>query len=116
MRGSHLQFPLEGPMKALKKSRQRQSAVSITFRTSSLTRVLKTRVLIPALAVASLIRATVSRALSSVSINGTVSRWNSTPLNCVRRLCPSVSAVIPVRSERKKTARDEVCRAVTHEG
>jgi hypothetical protein len=43
--------------------------------------------------------------LSGESTNGIVMRENSISSNCDRRLLPSISAVMPVRSETKKTVR-----------
>ena len=42
---------------------------------------------------------------SGVSTKGMVTRWNAKSSNCVSRLLPSISAVMPVRSDRKKTVR-----------
>ena len=44
---------------------------------------------------------TTARACSTVVMKGTVMRSNSFAGNCVSRVLPSVSAVMPVLSERK---------------
>jgi len=51
---------------------------------------------------ASLIRDTADCAFFSVSINARLTLLNSISGNCVRRLLPRASAVIPVLSEIKK--------------
>src|SRR5450432_3164134 len=60
--------------------RPSRSAVSLTCRIASLT-------------------------LSSESTKGIVTRRNEQSSNCVSRLLPSISAVMPVRSDKKKTVR-----------
>jgi hypothetical protein len=53
----------------------------------------------------SLICSITAAIFSGESTKGIVSRVNSISSNCDSRLLPSISAVIPVRSETKKTVR-----------
>jgi len=75
------------------------------LRISLLTSVAKTRGRVPAVAAACDNRCTHSFAFSTVSTNGTTVCQKSIPSNWLRRLCPSISAVIPVPSEMKNTGR-----------
>ena len=59
----------------------------------------------PSRAAVSLIWSMTAAIFSAESTNGIVSRTNSISSNCDSRLFPSISAVMPVRSETKKTVR-----------
>ena len=74
---------------------------------SVLTRVLMTIGRTPSVTAAVLTWRTKLWAFSTESMNGTVISFNRTPSNWVSRLCPSISAVIPVRSETKNAVRCE---------
>ena len=72
---------------------------------ASSTMELKTSGRLPSDAATSAIRRSTSSILSGVSTNGIVLRWKLMPSNCDSRLLPSISAVMPVRSETKNTVR-----------
>ena len=86
------------------RSAKRALQVRSTLRTSSLTVVENTSGRGPVLAT-KLMYSTVLCAFSTVLMKGKVIFLNSTPSNCVSTVLPSVSAVMPVPSERKNTER-----------
>ena len=90
-------------MKLSKKSMNSALARRSTARTSLLTSVLNT--IGRPLPASAPMRAMHSSAFSVLSTKGTVTWSNSTPSNCVSRLCPSICAVMPVPSETKNTVR-----------
>ena len=93
-----------GPTKASKKSRNSASLRLKTSRISSCTSVPKMIGRRPLSAPAAWILRKASSALSMLETNGKVAALISRPSNCVRRLCPMVSAVTPVWSDTKNTA------------
>jgi len=94
-----------GSRKLSKKSSTNASALRMVSRVSAFTSVVKTTGRKPAGRVAALIRATQASAFATESTKGRVSWLSSMPSNCVSRLCPSISTVMPVPSETKNTVR-----------
>src|SRR5258706_47228 len=94
-----------GSRKLSKKSSTKASALRIVSRISALTSVVKTTGRPFPAAEASSIRLTQAWAFSTESMKGTVIWSNRMPSNCVSRLWPSISTVIPVPSETKNTVR-----------
>src|SRR5712691_5790656 len=94
-----------GSRKLSKKSRTKALALRIVSRISALTSVVKTTGRPFPAAEASSIRLTQAWAFSTESMKGTVIWSNRMPSNCVSRLWPSISTVIPVPSETKNTVR-----------
>src|SRR3989344_492798 len=94
-----------GAMKASNRSNNTPSLVPSCSRNPGLTRELNTSGRPLPLAAVRLICSTTAATLATLSVNGQLMRSNSTPSNWVSSVCPRVSAVMPVRSETKKTRR-----------
>jgi hypothetical protein len=94
--------PSSGTMKRSKTSSTSASTFWISARTASFTMELKTRGRAPSL-LAAFTCSIASRAFSTVSMKGSVTRWKSKSPNWERSEEPRPSTVIPVRSEMKNT-------------
>ncbi len=92
-------------MKIWKQSSTSALARVTTTLMSGSTSVLITSGRTPSRTPAALICSTAASALSAQSMNGRVISLNSTCSNWVSRLWPSISAVMPVRSEMKNAVR-----------
>src|SRR5882672_7153591 len=94
-----------GSRKFWKKSSTSASALRTVSRISAFTSVVKTTGRKLAGRAVPSMRSTTASAFATESTKGTVSWLKSMPSNCVSRLWPSISTVIPVPSETKNTVR-----------